>query len=111
MRTRTSAITRRWTKPGAPGGSRSNPGSDGWAPVKPVMVLDSPVSAIASALCPHAVAQVRHARPVHGTEQFELDVLRWHVLEEWFALSEQDRDQVDLQLVEDAGGECQLGGA
>jgi hypothetical protein len=71
------------------------------------------MSAIASARRPHAVAQVQHTRPVQGTEQFELDVAGRHVLEQPTALPEQDRDQVDLQLVEaDIEGEpLQVGSA
>src|SRR3954471_19750058 len=75
------------------------------------MVMYSRMSAIASARRSHAVAQVGDTRPVHGTEQFELDVVGWHVLEERLTLSEEDRDQMDLQLVQDACGQCQPSGA
>lgn len=63
----------------------------------------SPMTAIASARRPHAVAQVQYARPVQGRQRFELDVAGRHAREQPMALPEQDRDQVDPQLVEDAG--------
>src|SRR6266704_370114 len=72
------------------------------------MVMYSRMTAIASALLPHAVAQVQYARPVQGTEQFELDMAGRNVLEQPMALPEQHRDQVELQLVKDAGGKRQL---
>ena len=64
-----------------------------------------------------AVAQVcdvlRGLLDVRGrpADQFEFDVVGRQVLEERFTLSDQNRDQVNLQLVEDAGGKRQLSGA
>src|ERR1051325_11265347 len=75
------------------------------------MVMSSRMTAIASGPRPYAVAQVRHTRPVHGTEQFELDVVGWHAVEKRFTPPDQDRDQVNLQLVQDTGGQCQPGSA
>src|SRR4051794_21120732 len=75
------------------------------------MVMYSRMSAIASATRPYAVAQVLHAPSLQDAEELELDVVGGHVLEERFTLAEKDRDQMDPQFVEDAGGECQPSGA
>ena len=42
-------------------------------------------------------------------DALELDVLRAEVVEEAASPAEQDGDQVDLELVEQAGGESELG--
>lgn len=60
-------------------------------------------SRFVSAVRPHAVAQVLHAWPARGTGEFQLDVLRRHVLEQPAPLPEQHRNQMDVQLVQRTG--------
>jgi hypothetical protein len=58
----------------------------------------------------NAVAQVQHTRPVQGTEQFELDVVGRHALEQPTALPEQHGHQLQLHLVQQAGTKALLRG-
>ena len=58
-----------------------------------------------------AIAEMGDAGPVEDPGQLELHVVRPEVIEEPPPLAEQNRDQVDLQLVEDAGSERQRRGA
>lgn len=53
-----------------------------------------------SGLRPHAVAQVLYTRPVQGTQQFELDEVGRHVLEQPAALPEQYGHQLQLHRVQ-----------
>ena len=64
----------------------------------------------ASALRPHAVAQVQHARPVQRPEQLELDVVGWQILEQPSALPEQHGYQLQLHLVQQPGPQARLRG-
>ena len=60
--------------------------------------------------CRDPVAQVGDAvLALEHPRALELDVLGREVVEEAASLPEQDRDQVDLELVEEAGGERELG--
>jgi hypothetical protein len=56
----------------------------------------------------HAVAEVRHTRPVEVAEKPELDVIGRHVLEQPPPLPEQHGDQLQLHLVEQAGAAARL---
>ena len=56
----------------------------------------------------HPVAQVGDAGGFDHADELELDVVGAEVLEQPPSLAQQDRDQVDLQLVEHAGAQERL---
>src|SRR5919198_140806 len=58
-----------------------------------------------------AVAEVSHAGGVDDPSELQLGVVGIEMVEETAALTEEDRDQVNLDLVEDAGGERELRGS
>ena len=51
------------------------------------------------------------ALPLEDPGALQLDVLGIEVVEETAPLAEEHRDEMDLELVEDAGGECELRGS
>lgn len=61
----------------------------------------SPHAACPLGLPLHLVAQVESAVGFECADQVELDVLRWHVVEQPPALAQQHRAQLDLDHVED----------
>src|SRR5207247_5766842 len=64
---------------------------------------------LTSALDP--VVQMGHTVPLEDPGALELDVLGSEVVEETAPLAEEHRDEMDLELVEDAGRECELRGS
>ena len=46
--------------------------------------------------------------PLEDPGAFQLDLLRGEALEQTASLAEEHRDDMELELVEDAGGECEL---
>src|SRR5437773_2170553 len=83
----------------------------GWRePVWELELLDEPFRSRGST--PHAVVQVDDtALSLEGPRALQLDLLGSKILEQTTPLPEEHRDDVELELVEDAGGKCELGGS
>src|SRR5688500_17577312 len=77
-----------------------------------LMVIVRPLSVKCAGSVLDPVVHVGNAGlPLDDSGALELDVLGIEVIEETSPLAEQHRDEMDLEFVEDAGRECELGGS
>lgn len=67
-----------------------------------------PDGQVARYLPTHPVMHMSNSVPLENPGALELDVFRIKVVEETAPLAQEDRDEMNLELIENAVGECEL---